>query len=72
MGGSDFEEHIRVFILNECYEMLVMDIFKLEDIFFKTILLHLYNSDCSFLSQRMKCGWSSTCVVVVKELKGLL
>ena len=58
MEVSDFEEDIRVFILDESYEKLVMDIFKLEDISLKIILLHLYNSDCSFLSQRRKCGWS--------------
>ena len=52
--------------------MLVTDIFKLEDIFFKTILLHFHNSDCSFLSQRMKCGWSSTCMVVVERIERII
>ena len=52
-GGNWFEEHIRVFISAECYENLITDIFQSEDIFFKTILLHWYNSECSFPNQRM-------------------
>ena len=52
--------------------MLVMDIFKLEGIFFKKMLLHLYNSDCSFPSQRMKCGWSSTCMAVVERIERII
>ena len=69
-GSNWFEEDIRVFILVEFYENLITDIFKSEVIFFKTILLHWYNSECSFPSQRMKCAWSwSLMVVVVKNLK---
>ena len=56
-GGSDFRKTLRFFILDESNEKFVTDILKLEDIFLKTILLNLYHSDCSFLSQRMKCGW---------------
>ena len=54
--GEVIEEDIRFFILDEHNENTVTDILKLEDIFLKTILLHLYNSNCSFLSQRRKCG----------------
>ena len=72
MGEVILRNILGLFILNEHYEMLVTDIFKLEDIFFKTILLHLYNSDCSFLSQRMKCGWSSTCMVVVERIERII
>ena len=45
-----------------------MDIFQSEDIFFKTILLHWYNSECSFPTQRMKCGWSWRTMVVVERI----
>ena len=68
LWGKWFDEDIRVFIFDECYEMLVMDIFKLEYIFLKTILLHLYHSDCSFLSQKRKCEWSWSCMVVVERI----
>ena len=33
---------------NESNEKIVRDILKLQDIFLKTILLHLYHADCSF------------------------
>ena len=32
------------------------------------ILLHWYNSECSFPSQRMKCGWSWSVMVVVVRI----
>ena len=48
---------MRTFILDESNEKFVTDIWKLEDIFLKTIFLDLYHSDCSFSSQRRKCGW---------------
>ena len=34
--------------MDESTEKIVMDILKLEDIFLKIILLHLYNADCYF------------------------
>ena len=34
--------------------------------FFKPILLHWYNSECSFPSQKMKCGWSWNLIVIVR------
>ena len=37
-----------------------------KTIFFKTILLHWYHSECSFSSQRRKCGWSWSLMVVVE------
>ena len=67
-GGNWFDENIRVFISAECYENLIMDIFQSEDIFFKTILLHWYNSEYSFPSQRMKCQWSWSLIVVVVRI----
>ena len=67
-GGNWFEEVIRVFISAEHYENLIMDIFQSEDIFFKIILLHWHNSECSFPTQRMKCGWSWRIMVVVERI----
>ena len=67
-GGNWFEEDIRVFISAERYENLIKDIFQSEDIFFKTTLLHWYNSECSFPSQRMKCRWSWSLIVVVVRI----
>ena len=67
-GGNWSEEHIRVFISAKHYENLITDIFQSEDIFFKTILLHWYNSECSFPSKRMKCGWSWNLMVVVVRI----
>ena len=63
-----FEENIRIFISAKHYENLITDIFQSEDIFFKTILLHWYNSECSFPSQRIKCGWSWSLMVVVVRI----
>ena len=68
LWGKWFEEEIRVFILDEHCEKLITDIFKSEDIFFKTILLHSYHSECSFSSQRRKCGWSWSLMVVVERI----
>ena len=56
----------------ECYENLITDIFQSEDIFFKTILPHWYNSECSFLTQRMKCGWSWSLMVVVVRIWSII
>ena len=67
-GGNWFEGDIRVFICAEHYENLITDIFQSEDIFFKTTLLHSYNSECSFPSQRMTCGWSWSLMVVVVRI----
>ena len=39
--GKSFKEEIRFFILDESNEKIVTDILKLQDIFLKTILLHL-------------------------------
>ena len=36
--------------------------------FFKPILLYWYNSECSFPSQRMKCGLSWSLIVVVVRI----
>ena len=67
-GGNWFEEDIRVFISAKHYENLITDIFQSEYIFFKPILLHWYNSECSFPSQKMKCGWSWSLIVVVVRI----
>ena len=67
-GGNLFEENIRVFISAKCYENFITNIFQSEDIFFKTILLHWYNSEYSFPTQRMKWGWSWRTMVVVERI----
>ena len=64
-GGNWFEGDIRVLILVKCYEKFVMHIFKSEVIF---SLLHWYNSECSFPTQRMKCGRSWSIMVVVERI----
>ena len=48
----------------------VMEILKLEDIFLKTILLHLYIFDYSFLGQRSSVDRGDVVWLLLKELKG--
>ena len=53
-----FQEEIRVFILYECNEKVVTDIFKMEDIFGMYFFPDLCAQHYYFVIMKRKQGWS--------------